>query len=442
MTQPSQPHVLIVGAGLAGVLLAILLEQIDIPYQIYERAAVVKPLGSAMALGPNILPIFEQLGMLDDVKKISKPYRSVDMYSQDIKLLGHIEMHGHDKLVGYESIVFARPMLYDLMLSKVPRHKLHLNKRVERTEEKDGKSLYEKLDKERLLPKADLKGFDYACVNMVGVSEPQDPSIFPELKDEKCHFTNMTGDTGDRGWTIISTPNNQICWVLGEQLPKKLTEQQRSTIGKENAEWAPDSIEAMYEKFRNEPIPWGKAKDGSRLTMATILDSTPKDRISKVLIEDKVFKTWYHGQTVLIGDGAVNAMHDAVVLANCIYNMRGTSSKSITAALKEYYNQRYHRLEAHFKRSRALTSVFGGKTWIQRTTRHMLLNYIPKRLQERDFVKSMEYRPQVAWLPLVPNRGKGHVLPQEGKRELLQDRKRRLELEKLGIPDLGQAIAL
>jgi 2-polyprenyl-6-methoxyphenol hydroxylase-like FAD-dependent oxidoreductase len=140
-------------------------------------------------------------------------------------------------------------MLYDLMLSKVPRRKLHLNKRVERTEEKDGKviitfrdgsqaqgdilvgadgaystvrkSLYEKLDKERLLPKADLKGFDYACVNMVGVSEPQDPSIFPELKDEKCHFTNMTGDTGDRGvsWNVfkgymLGKRSHALCWAF------------------------------------------------------------------------------------------------------------------------------------------------------------------------------------------------------------------------------------
>jgi len=38
-------HVLIVGAGLAGLLLAILLDKAGIPYQIYERAASVKPLG-------------------------------------------------------------------------------------------------------------------------------------------------------------------------------------------------------------------------------------------------------------------------------------------------------------------------------------------------------------------------------------------------------------
>lgn len=37
--------------------------------------------------------------------------------------------------------------------------------------------------------------------------------------------------------------------------------------------------------------------------MGDAIRSTPKDRISKVVLEEKVFKTWYGGQTVLIGDG-------------------------------------------------------------------------------------------------------------------------------------------
>ncbi|KAF9355012.1 hypothetical protein BGX34_010703, partial [Mortierella sp. NVP85] len=80
--------------------------------------------------------------------------------------------------------------------------------------------------------------------------------------------------------------------------------------------------------------------------------------------------------------------------------------------------------------------------WIQRATRHMILHFIPKWAQNRDFVKSMEYRPQIAWLPLVPNYGKARVLPQEGKRELLEDRQRRQRLEQLGNPDMGLAVAL
>ncbi|KAH7056121.1 hypothetical protein BKA57DRAFT_500473 [Linnemannia elongata] len=39
-----RPKVLIVGAGLAGLTLGMLLHKADIPFEIYERAAEIKPL--------------------------------------------------------------------------------------------------------------------------------------------------------------------------------------------------------------------------------------------------------------------------------------------------------------------------------------------------------------------------------------------------------------
>ena len=48
MTLPPRPRpkVLIIGAGLGGLMLGILLDKIDVPYHIYERAFEVKPLGT------------------------------------------------------------------------------------------------------------------------------------------------------------------------------------------------------------------------------------------------------------------------------------------------------------------------------------------------------------------------------------------------------------
>lgn len=45
LSDGKNPHVMIVGAGLAGLLLGILLDKAGIPYEIYERAKEVKPLG-------------------------------------------------------------------------------------------------------------------------------------------------------------------------------------------------------------------------------------------------------------------------------------------------------------------------------------------------------------------------------------------------------------
>lgn len=54
--------------------------------------------GTAMALGPSILPVFEQLGLLEDLKTFAQPIYSVDMYTEQIEKLGSVDMTGHDKL--------------------------------------------------------------------------------------------------------------------------------------------------------------------------------------------------------------------------------------------------------------------------------------------------------------------------------------------------------
>ncbi|KAF9924758.1 hypothetical protein BGZ65_008150, partial [Modicella reniformis] len=276
---PSKPEVLIVGAGLAGLMLALLLERVDVPYHIYERASAVKALGSAMALGPSILPVFEQLGLLEEVKRIGRPYRYLDMYSDKLEKIGTIDMSGHEKLVGYEQIIFARPRLYEIMLKQVPPHKISHNKKVLRTEEKEGKvtifcsdntrysgdilvgadgaysgvrqSLYRKLDEKGLLPKSDLENFTIGFINMVAVAEPEDPSKYPELQDDRCHFSLILGGAGGRTWGAMTVPDNQICWALGIQL----TEAEAKSQQFRNSEWGPESIDAVYKDFENLPSP-------------------------------------------------------------------------------------------------------------------------------------------------------------------------------------------
>lgn len=88
-------------------------------------------------------------------------------------------------------------------------------------------------------------------------------------------------------------PGNQICWILSDQYqdPDKAREQKFR-----NSEWTPEMNEAMINEFRDRVCPLGG-------TMGDLIDDTPKELISKVFIEEKMFKTWFHGRTVLLGDG-------------------------------------------------------------------------------------------------------------------------------------------
>jgi hypothetical protein len=62
-----------------------------------------------MSLGDSILPIFEQLGMLEDFKKICLPCYSADMYNDKIEPVGALNMKGLDKLYVYQNTPAVSP---------------------------------------------------------------------------------------------------------------------------------------------------------------------------------------------------------------------------------------------------------------------------------------------------------------------------------------------
>ncbi|KAK3827860.1 MAG: hypothetical protein J3Q66DRAFT_394184 [Benniella sp.] len=443
-TERSSPSVLIVGGGIGGLMLAILLERSNIPYHIYEQAAQVRPLGAAMTVGGNILPVFEQLGLLEEIESISLPCNSIDIYNGRQEKLGSIVLEGHRVVTGYESLIFERPKFYDILRRQVPDHKISMNKKVLRTTEKDGKvtihcadsttyegdilvgadgvyssirqNMYKKMDEQGLLPKSDLEGFTVGYITTVGVAYPQNPGKYPQLAENISHFSSTIGEN-NQTWTVIGTPDKSVCWGVSIQLPKAQVMEQQY----QNSEWSAESNEAMLADFRDKVCPWGG-------TMGEIIDATPKDRITKFFLEERVFKTWHHGHTVLIGDachkmlpsagqGAVNAMQDAVVLANCLHNMTDSSPRSIKAVFQEYYRQRFDRAALQAERSRTWTKIISGHTWFERFIRHLMLNYVPSWLLHRSAINMYDYRPQITWLPLTQERGTGRALPQEGRRD-------------------------
>ncbi|KAF9996310.1 hypothetical protein BGZ80_007288, partial [Entomortierella chlamydospora] len=184
-----------------------------------------------------------------------------------------------------------------------------------------------------------------------------------------------------------------------------------------NSEWGPESIDDMLDQFQDFPCAFGG-------TMKEIFDATPRNLISKVFLEEKVFQTWYNARSVLIGDachkllpgagqGAMTAMKDAVVLANCIYNMKDLSDESIKTAFASYYRQRYLEAVNITKLSARSTKVMFGHKWSDRLVRKVILNFLPGWIKMKTSQEAFMIRPQINWLPLTKSRGSGRVLPQE-----------------------------
>ncbi|KAF9909090.1 calpain 7 [Lobosporangium transversale] len=302
---PPGLRVIIVGGGLAGLVMGIMLDQAGIDYHILEQASRLRPLGTSISLHPVIMDLMAQLGLLEDMQKMSKPLRGISVLSANGRKMGRIDTRTNKRRHHHQAMVMSRPDLHEYLLSKIPPGKLTTGKRViDITETQqdvtvtcmdettyvghivvgaDGaysatrQIMYKKLKERGILPESDTKPlhFDKQCV--VGMTSPLDPAKYPVLLDDSC----------------------EVKVLLGKDQHTSNDDGDHSSHGsgsRSGRDWYPETAVEICEDVRNFKCPYG----GS---VMDLIESTPKGLVSKVLLEEKMYRTWYNGRVVLVGDG-------------------------------------------------------------------------------------------------------------------------------------------
>lgn len=434
---PRKPKVLIAGGGIGGLTLAILLKKAGVNFEVLERAKEVKPLGSAVSLGTGVAALFKQMGIFDDFVKIGKPHTRLQIFDENLEPKFSMDYDSLEGMTTYKEYLVSRADLYDVLWRHVPRDQIHLSKKItayDQTDEgvtvrcADGSTyhgdilvgadgaysvvrtqLYEKLQKRGTLPASDAEPLPFSNICLVGQTRVLDPEEFPALQSKESEFLSVLGIENMYMWTTLTTKKNTMCWVVVEYLNKESSKADESF---RNSEWGPEAAESMCEQVREFKVPGGK--DGKVRTMGDIIDLTPKDLISKVMLEEKVFDTWYDGRTVLIGDachkmnpsggvGALNAMFDAVTVANWISTLESSSVSDLETIFKEYHAERHPVAQAAYVRSKMFAYNM-GKSWISVVIR-AVLKRLPLFLMKRLFIAQLAaVRPQVSFLPLIEDK--------------------------------------
>ncbi|KAG0228810.1 hypothetical protein BGW41_003341 [Actinomortierella wolfii] len=258
-TSPKDLHVLIAGGGIGGIALGLMLSRANISFTILERSEKVRPVGSAISLGPNVLRLFDQLGIGQEIRKASKKVSRMAYYdsvgdARKGKPNSYAEMMFVEERYGYCTLVIPRSVLYNILSSKVPQSNILLGKRVVKVVEhesspeykegsvtchcSDGSEytgsllvgadgtystirglLYQDLDRQGALDPRDRRPLPPFQHCMVGVTEPLDPEEFKVLQDEYIDFQVIRGggsnDTESQHsiW-LMPLANNQVAWNI------------------------------------------------------------------------------------------------------------------------------------------------------------------------------------------------------------------------------------
>ncbi|KAG0279072.1 hypothetical protein BGZ95_002378 [Linnemannia exigua] len=438
----AKPTVLIVGAGLGGLLLGALLEKSGVPYEILERAPSVKPLGSALSVGPLLLPILQQLGVYEEFLSISKYMTQIVMFNESLKPYKPTDYSIVEEFTGYGYYIVTRPLLYNLLLRQVPSDKIHFGKKVINISDQRDKvtvqtsdnysyegdivvgadgahstvrqHMYETLKTKGLLPKSDQEVLPFSCTCLVGQTQPLDPDEFPILKEPLCQFQIVLGKDRPYTWITFTTAQNTISYMIIFHLSKitnKTELEQNAGTSEHHIEWGPHSAKAMCDETGSFPVSLG---GDCKMTLADLYDRSSEDVISKVMLEEKVFKTWHSKRMVLMGDachklhpsggqGAVTAMHDAIALANLLYSIPTASPRAISRMFTEYHAERYPAAIESFKNSQQ------GARVLEKGPVGALALYVsthaPLWLWKSILEKSLRHRPTIGFLDPIERKG-------------------------------------
>ncbi|KAF9348276.1 hypothetical protein BGX34_002570 [Mortierella sp. NVP85] len=452
--------VLIVGGGLAGLVLAILLERGGIDYLILEQSVLIRPYGSIIVISSLVLPLMEQLGVLEEIERASLPFGGITLLRGDQSVVGRIVCDGRNggldykQRYGHYDQCLSRPDLYNILLSRIPKERLKLGKRFVNFQHtlhpetgaeqvmvrcSDGtyyrgdilvgadgassvvrQSLYRQMKDEGALPKADQEEHQYRHVSLIGVTNPLTSRKHPDLKENFSHFKVILNKNSPYMCWFMPLAGSRYSWLVSRSLDVPVT----SNSGNADfADWGPDATDEMSKAIRNLPGP-----DGG--TMGEILDNTDRQTISRVILEERFFRTWYGGRTVLIGDachksvpftgkGASESMLDAVVLASLLYDLPSFSNTNdLHEAFKTFHQIRSPVAKYVVDSSSQFGSLLTKEGWTGELARRIGLGIATSWIARPQVDKAYYNRIQASFLPHIPERGtvpgRPHVVASRG----------------------------
>jgi 2-polyprenyl-6-methoxyphenol hydroxylase-like FAD-dependent oxidoreductase len=318
----------ILGGGIAGLTTAIALKKKGIESIIFEASPEIKAVGAGLGLGINAMMAFDRLGLKEDISQLGKMLPSFTIFDQKGKTITRTTDFGDG------NFTIHRAALHEYLLSQLDPANIRLGKKVQGlTQDENGVTLTFE------------DGSEHACDYVIaadGIHSPVRAQLVPHYKPRYAGYTcwravidnaqlqlNETSETwGAKGrFGLVPLANNKIYWFACVNAPQNSPEAKKYGVS---------DLQKIFKDYHS-PIPEVLAQTHDhQLIWGDIIDHQPIDRYAYgrvVLIGDAA-----HATTPNMGQGACQAIEDAVVLAQCM-----AENAQPTLAFKTFEKRRLKR---------------------------------------------------------------------------------------------------
>ncbi|KAI9238769.1 hypothetical protein MVEG_10896 [Podila verticillata NRRL 6337] len=246
----SSVKAVIVGGGITGLAIAIMMELGGMEYEILERSTGSEPeIGAAVALGPPVLRLLEQMGLLPQIEKASKIVTGLTVVDGECQRVGRVDGVDAERYA-YPYRVLTRKIFHDILMERVNKNHLHQGKLVIETLQNpngvsckcsDGSTYYgdiiigadgaHSLTREKMyvqlreqgkLPEVDMDYSIYEHVAIGGVTDPLDHNLYPSIKSDSAEFQVIY--TKDYPCTLWYMPvgGSRVAWYISNSSAPKI----------------------------------------------------------------------------------------------------------------------------------------------------------------------------------------------------------------------------
>ena len=332
--------VVIAGAGIGGLALAVALQERGTRVTILERSRELGPAGAGLGLMPNGLKALARIGLAEATVAAGHVIgRSAFMTAGGRRLGRALDA---EAVFGARSVALHRARLHEVLLGALPRGLVRTGEAVVSFEQQEDCVVAICADGQRIATEL-LVGADglHSAVRarLVGDGEPEYAGytswrgVTPPGSVPPPPLVSESWGRGER-FGIVDIGFGEIYWFAVADAPPG---------GRDG-----DVRRELLSRFGDwhDPIP-------------AIVEATPSDRIIRTDICDRPpLDRWHHGRVVLMGDaahpmtpniaqGASQALEDAVVLARCL-----GADVPLEAAVREYEARRVARANGIARLSR------------------------------------------------------------------------------------------
>ncbi|GLX07562.1 FAD-dependent monooxygenase [Microbispora sp. NBRC 16548] len=132
-------HAVVIGAGIGGLTAALALARKDWSVTVLEQAASIEPVGAGLAVAPNALRALDVIGLGDEVRKLSAIQGQSGIRVPDGRWLSRTTAEDAAARYGDPIVLLTRPALVGILAGRLPQSALRLNTRVESADPATGR---------------------------------------------------------------------------------------------------------------------------------------------------------------------------------------------------------------------------------------------------------------------------------------------------------------